>query len=476
MTEESTAEGPTSKFQQFVTWLGSYRGLITATIVYEFLIVVFLTTFSEPVTQMLGQPLIPITLEDSHRIARIIMVYHSLGIVFLGAVVLFALDLFDVRPKFEPLVKWSIIPGYVLTSVSGMTFAYLLPENWIAHALFIVGLTLVFISGVLLLMGTWPTKNFPEKQPEGPYLFGVNWAQWAVALVVIALLISAMLGAGVGAYFGNGFKAILAEDFLRVEDKDLFVRAVVGHLHIMLALIDAAVMLIVFRYTNPEQRGKWYLAGMILSIPGTLIISIGAWLVPVGYEKAHMVINVGAVFALLAAFILAIWGWKKTVRDVLGEEYESAGIGRRIIALFKDPVKFGLYFQFIWVNIVVTAPGIYVAINLEHFRTEIGADVERAFAVGHWHVLGVLTAVIALLLAFDYLDVGGWTRQIVGWSLTLGSIIGFGFANAYMLEEIGIATGFAFSMIDVGIILLVIGIAVFCIYMLVQILKGRAVK
>ncbi len=276
-----------------------------------------------------------------------------------------------------------------------------------------------------------------------------------------------------GAYFGNGFEAILAEDFLRAETKTLFVEAVVGHLHVMLALIDSAVLLLVFRHTNPEQTGKWYLAGMLLSIPGTVIIAIGSWLVPVGYEKAHLVINVGATFALAAGLILAAAGWRKTSRDVLGEQGDSASLGQRIVAVFKDPVRFGLCLQFIWVNFVVTLPGIYVATNLEFFRTGVDAELERSFAVGHWHVLATLTAIIVLLLAFDYLDVRGPVRQVVGWTLILGSFFAFAFANAYMFHDLGVQPDFAFLMIDVGILLFIAGITVFCFYMLIDIIKGR---
>ncbi|MHA1246374.1 MAG: hypothetical protein ACTSPE_03545 [Candidatus Thorarchaeota archaeon] len=471
MSSETVEQSAVGGFRGFLTWLGTYKGLVTATIVYEFFLILFLASFSEPVVAMFGQPLIPIVLDPTMRTARIIMVYHSLAIVFLGAVVFFALAVFDVREKYEPLIKWTILPGFILTSLAGMTFAYILPENWIAHALFIVGLTLVFVSGVLLLLGTWLTKSFPERKREGPYLLGINWAQVSVVLVVICMLISSMLGAGVGAYFGNGFDAILAEDLLRVEH-DLFARAVVGHLHVMLALIDCAILLIVWRYVNPEQKGLWYLAGIIIAIPGIVIISIGAWLVPVGYEKAHMVINVGATFALLSALMLTLSGWKRASVQALGDEYESASIGRRVLAVLKDPVRFGLYIQFIWVNFAVTLPGIYVAFNLEDFRS-IDFEIERTIAVGHWHVLATLTAIIMLLLAFDYLDVRGIARQIVGWTLVIGSFVAFGFANAYMFHELGVDPNLAFLLIDAGIMLFVAGIAIFCIYMLIQIIKGK---
>ncbi|MHA1771806.1 MAG: hypothetical protein ACTSYL_07735 [Candidatus Thorarchaeota archaeon] len=469
--EEQTSNG---RFHAFIKWLGTYKGLITATIVFEFVIVAFLSTMSQPVVDMLGGYILPFNLDPSHEatVARTIMLYHSLAITFLGAVVLFALDICDVRPKYENLVKWTIVPGYLMTTITGLIFAYILPGEMVTHALFIVGLTLVFFSGVLFLIGVWPTKNFPERKEEGPYIKGINLAQWNLAIAALCILISATLGASVGAYFGSGVEPFLAEELLRLEH-NIFERAIIGHLHIMLALIDTALMLIVFRWTNPEQKGRWYLLGMILAIPGTIIISVGAWLVPVGYEKAHTVINVGATFALMAALILMFFGWVETSKKVLGENYDTASLGRKIIAVFKDPVRFALYFMFMWVNVVVTAPGIYLAFNLEYFRT-IDFAIELTIAIGHWHVLATLTAVIALLLAFDYLNVKGVARQIIGWSLLIASIVAFFFADAYMFEqELGIPRSIASFGIDIGLILLIAGIGLFCVYMLSELIRGR---
>ncbi len=480
MSTETEIQSKQGGFRGFIKWLGTYRGLITATIVFEFVLVAILSTMSQPIVDMFGGYILPIYLEPTHEaaVARTIMLYHSLAITFLGAIVLFTLDICDVKPKYENLVKWTIVPGYLLTTTTGLIFAYVLHGEMITHALFLVGLTLVFFSGLLLLVGLWPTKDFPKQISEDHYLGKINlgrWnmllGQWNLVIVAVCLITSAVLGASVGAYFGSGVEPFLAEELLRVEH-DIFERAIIGHLHIMLALIDAALMLIVFRYTNPEQKGRWYFISMILAIPGTIIMSVGAWLVPVGYEKAHMVINVGATFSLLAALILMVFGWIKTSKDALGDDYPTASIGRKIVAVLKDPVRFGLYFMFIWVNFVVTVPGIYLAFNLEYFRT-IDFALELAIAVGHWHVLATLTAVIALFLAFDYLNIKGVARHIIGWPVLIASIVAFFFADAYMFSELGIDRSIASLGIDIGLILLIAGIALFCIHMLMEIIRGR---
>ncbi len=63
--------------------------------------------------------------------------------------------------------------------------------------------------------------------------------------VAVLTLGSAALGAGAAAYFGNGFEAFLAEDAIRAPNHTVAQLAVIGHLHIMLALIAVAIMLVV---------------------------------------------------------------------------------------------------------------------------------------------------------------------------------------------------------------------------------------
>jgi len=58
---------------------------------------------------------------------------YSIAMPFLAAVVFFILDLFPIRKKVESHVKWPIFYGSMLTSISGLTYAYILQENMIFH-------------------------------------------------------------------------------------------------------------------------------------------------------------------------------------------------------------------------------------------------------------------------------------------------------------------------------------------------------
>ncbi len=208
---------------------------------------------------------------------------------------------------------------------------------------------------------------------------------------------------------------------------------------------------------------------MALIIPGILIMTGGDWLVITGWENAHMVINVGAMFLLLAALILMLFGWNKMSQDTLGASYDEVSWLVRAKAVLNDPVKAGMYFQFLWVNFVVTLPGIYLAINLESVR-ELPFEVEKAITTGHWHILVTLTAVIMLMLSIDYLGIQGKVRQLAGWLLTVGSIIAFGFTVVYMFKD---QVRWTYYFFDLGLVLIVIAIVIFCVHELIKILQGK---
>jgi hypothetical protein len=451
------------------------KGLIFFLILFEFGIICFLGSFSDPVQKVFGGPLIPVTLPDVDRVSRIIMLYHSLALPFLAVIVLYVLEFFELRQRFIEQVKWSIVAGSILTASAGLTFAYISPYNWVAHGVFLFGLSISFYSGILLLFAIVPTKNFPTtpKSRQGPYIKGIQLEHLNLTIVALAILISTIIGAYVAANFGQGFNAFLAEDFVRRPEHTIFERMIISHLHIMIALLDAVVMLIVFRYSN--LSGTWYKIALLLTIPGTIIMSSGAWLVITGWEKSHMVINVGAVFLLTAALILTFGGWRTASQSILGETYEKQPFKIKALTVLKDPIKFGLYFQFIWVNAVVTIPGIYVAFNLDNiFRTAEYLEVEYAFNVGHWHVLATLTAIIILLLTIDYYNITKkLLRSIMGWFLIVGTIISFFFATVYMLRtpNANDVKFVSFILIDIGVTLMVVGIAIFVIYCILKLYR-----
>jgi hypothetical protein len=171
------------------------------------------------------------------------------------------------------------------------------------------------------------------------------------------------------------------------------------------------------------------------------------------------VINVGSAFLLPGAILIAVWGFVQLVRE--GVEEGSASVGDKLRALFRDPIRFGIFFELIFVNFVVTVPGVYVAFNLETYRTQAYLAIERTILVGHWHVLATLSAVILLFLIADRLGVAGRTRQATGWGLLVGSTLSFVFVNVYMFHQPGQEKAWTVPLFETGIALSLLALLIF---------------
>jgi hypothetical protein len=358
---------------------------------WETVLILFLSLFSGPLSKLGIANLFHLNPGD--KVARVIFVYHSLATPFICALLFLALYVLEIENnEISKLATW----GYILTGVGGIGFSYFSKE-WFLHGVFIFGLSLVFFSGILFFFSL--LKLF-EKAPSLERLLYL--------MVVLFILISALIGGIVASYFGNGFTAFLSEDVLRVEH-NLFQRAIISHLHIMLALIDTFLLLLLISYFKLPDKLRSFLFYLIFI--GVVVVTFGTWAVMPFEKIAHKIINFGAFSLLLPAFLFSFWGLK----------YH-----------FRDAPSFGIFFHLISVNFFVTIPGIYVAINLERIR-KLPFALERIFAVGHWHVLSTLTAVIAFLFLVSLVS-SGWIRQLVGWGATFGSAIAFTSIIFYFLS------------------------------------------
>lgn len=441
----------------------STEGLLIVVAIWEALAVAFLSIFSGPVADLDLPARLGLPLGEVSRVGRIIMLYHALAIPFVASLVYFILELLPFEGKYRRIVWPTITVGYMFTSVGGIGFAYL-GGGWIAHGLFLVGLSLVFYAGGVLCVGLFPWRRNPIGE-------GYSLERLAFWLMALYTLVSAAIGGAIGAYFGNGFEAFLAEDVIR-ETHDLGQRAIIAHLHIMLTLIDVALLLIVARTFG--LRGWAYKAAMPLILVGTTVVSLATWSVMVIENIAHKIINVGAFLLLTAAIIVAAQGFVRLAQERLaGQDSKQAAIGQRLRALLSDPVRFGILFELVFVNLVVTGPGIYVAFNLETYRQPAYLEVERTIAVGHWHVLATLSAVIGFFLVMDRVGVGGFLRQLVGWGVLLGSTLAFVFVQFYMFRRPAQRVEWAVPFLDAGLGLCLVALAIFLGARLVRILSLR---
>jgi hypothetical protein len=109
---------------------GSLEGLLVVVVAWEALIVASLAPFSGPLRPLGLVELLSLDLGDVHRVGRIIMLYHSLAIPLVAALVYLILDQVpmgsrgegrDETPRISERPRRSIVAaitaGYILTSV-----------------------------------------------------------------------------------------------------------------------------------------------------------------------------------------------------------------------------------------------------------------------------------------------------------------------------------------------------------------------
>jgi hypothetical protein len=434
---------------------GSLPGLMALAVAWDAVLVASLAPFSGPLRPLGLAELLGLDLGDAYRVGRIIMLYHALAMPLVAALVYLVLDQVPMgRPEEEARVRRSIVVpvtlGAALSSVGAMTFAYG-GRNWVWHGIFLLGLSLVFYGGVLLAVALWPSRRWATERARKVHLAGIPVERLAFFIVAVFTLVSAAIGGAAGAFFGNGFVAFLAEDIVRQDPHTTFQLMIIAHLHIMLTLLDVAILLLVIRFFRVE--GRVQKLAVPLTLIGTVVVTFATWSV-IRWEGAHRVINIGAAFLLPGAVLVAVWGFARLMGAARGR-----GPAARLRALLRDPIPFGIFFQLIFVNVVVTVPGVYVAFHLETYRSPAYLEVERTILVGHWHILATLSAVIVLLLIAQRLsrEEGarwlrtGWLRQAVGWGLLGGSTLSFIFVNAYMFRQPGQERIWTIPLFEAGI-------------------------
>jgi hypothetical protein len=136
---------------------------------------------------------------------------------------------------------------------------------------------------------------------------------------------------------------------------------------------------------------------------------------------------------------------------------EAKKLGTRYtIGILKNMMTFGLLFILFWVNVVVTLPGMYVAINLARFQ---GGPNEQVFITGHEHILVTLTALTLLMLIAKAYKVRGKLDIISGLTLTTGYLLSTGATIPFIFYNWDPYTSPYVPYIMAGIVLMMIGVA-----------------
>jgi len=455
--------------KRFTYLTESTRGLLLMATAWDAIIVALLGVLSGPMQQVLG---LSIGLDETERVGRIIMLYHSLAIPFVAAIVYLILDMVPTSEDLARRIRQIITPGYMLVSIGGLTFAYL-GHSWIFHSIFLLGQSLVFYSGVLLAVGLWPGRH-RNTDPAYAHLGSISMERLAFFTMAVCTLISVVIGAIVGSFFGNGFEAILAEDIVRVEHKPFFHLAVIAHLHIMLALIDVGIFLILIR--KFDLKGPLHKVALPFTVVGTIVMAVGCWSVMFVEDIGHWIIYGGSSLILVAALLMTISGIGKMIRKQLAEQgIERPTAKDKWAALVRNPLQFGLFFQLIWMNFVMVFPGLYTAVNLDEVFRIWPFEAERRILVGHWHILATLSAVMLLLIVADRLGLRGRMRQVLGWGTIVGANLAFTFALIYEFLPPVADREWTTPFIDVGIVMFLLVLALFLGGRLVDLFRKRGI-
>ncbi len=428
----------------------------------------------EVVVHALGMDLRP-----AEREGRIIILYHSIAMAVVAIEVYMITGLLKMKAFYKSAVRLLITVGYWLAMVFGMVFAYW-GHEWTFHGLYIVGLTLVFFAGVLLTVALWPWDR-DYFQPDPAYArtrSGVDLERLAFFATALTTVISAIFGAVPGSYFGNGFRVFLAENIIRFPEKTTLEYSIIGHLHIMLALIAIMITLIIGRWLN--FRGILHKIAMPLIILGTIVLNLGVWGVVTPLEPvAHMIIYVGATPAMLGALMLVIFGWDQQIRKGTAG-LEKPGAWQKFKALLSDPLRFGPLWQMVFMNFNVSGIGIFYAIRLDEIIRMWPHREERIELTGHWHVLSAIIATIILLYYGDMIGLKGRLRHWYGWFIILLSDLAFGAVTLFETKRLFISeatqqplVNTLMLLIDFGLGMLLVVLALVMIWRLFDLFKAK---
>jgi hypothetical protein len=339
----------------------------------------------------------------------------------------------------------------------------------------------MYFGGILLAAALWPwKKEYYIQDPKSEYAHtkgGMDLERAAFFAMAVTTLGSALLGAIAGANFGNGFVTFLAEDTVRDPNKAVLARAVIGHLHIMVALTGVAITLVVGKWY--DFKGILHKIAMPSMILGSITLSVGcALMIPAQYQ-AHLIIYVGSTFVLVAGLLLVIYGWGRLVRDRIAEQgIEKASFGQKFKALFHDPVKWGATWQMVYMNFCVTFVGLFMAAKLDDIIRRLPLREERITLTGHWHVLAAIIATIMLLYFVDLMGLKGKARKWFGWLVIISSDLAFGAATIFALKRLFVSESDQQPLVDtldllteIGLGLLLIVIAAFLVWRLIDLFK-----
>ncbi len=462
---------------------GSTKGLILVAIAMVSIVTAIWGMLSGPMAEMGVREVVIKTfgmdIVQAEREGRIIILYHSIAMAIIAIEAYMITGLLKMKPFFRTAINAIITVGYLLTMIFGMSFAYF-GHNWAFHGLYITGLSLIFLAGLMMCVALYPwnPEYYVTDKEYAHTKKGVDLERVAFFATAVTTVLSSLFGAVPGSYFGHGFETFLAENIIRYPEKSVMQYSVIGHLHIMLALIGIMLTLIVGRWLN--FKGILHKVAMPLMILGTIVLNLGVWGVVTPLEPvAHMIIYVGATPSMLAALFLLIWDWNKLIRDGTAHLRKPRFL-QKLGALVHDPLKFGPTWQMLFMNFTTSGIGIFMAVRLDEIFRVWPAREERIELTGHWHALSAIIATIILLYYGDMLGLKGRVRQLYGWGIIFLSDVALGAVTVFEMKRLFISEAAQQPLvnglmlaIDVGLGMLLLLLAIVMVWRLMDLFKPK---
>lgn len=462
----------------------STKGLVLMGIAFCALISAFFGMLSGPMADFGIKDIVVkffgIQLVEAEREGRLIILYHTIAMIVVAIETYMITDLVKMKENQRVAINSTITIGYLAVMLGGLPFAYW-GHNWPLHGLYIAGLALIFFSGCYLAYALYPWRK-EYKVTDMQYAHtraGYSLERVAFFGMSAATLASALFGAVPGSYYGNGFETFLAENVVREPYKPVLDLSIIGHLHIMLALIAIAASLIICRWM--DFKGIWQKLAMPLMITGSIVLAMGTWLVVPFETAAHAIIYGGSTLAMLGALFLVIFSWRKLIREGLARKgIKKGNFFQAVAALVSDPVKFGPTWQMVFMNFTVSGVGIFVAVKLDEIFRQWQFMDERLILTGHWHILATLTATILLFYYVDMAGLKGKARQWFGWSLILSSNLAFGSVTIYEMKRLFVDEAVQQPVVntttllgDIGLVTVLVVLAAVMVWRLIDLFKKR---
>jgi len=376
--------------------------------------------------------------------------FHSLAVPFTAALVFATLLLFRLPRRTERAVIVTSTAGFMLASIAMLYIVLVTEDVWI-YTMMVLGLGLCVASGLIMAIA-----YFPRSEEGSPMrLRGRSLVTLALWVSIVATLASVALGV---------FASTGSTEWGAVASFEKFRLMVASHEHTVITVIDAAIIVLVVKHYKadgykgvPGAFVKWGLYGMIVGVPTVTVSTFGT--VPIGVE-AHNAITIFATILLQAALFI--------MYAIMAVEWRRLRIGG-MRGLAKNIMSYGMLFVIFWVNVVVTLPGIYVAVNLKRF---VGLPNEVAFVTGHEHILITLTAIALLMLMAVAYDVKGRLGALAGAALTSGYIVSTAATVLYMFYDWDPLGSAYVPYIDAGIVTTLVGVFL----SLIGIARSKGVK